>query len=94
MSAKLITKDKKYFPDGSFMEIIIWLVKPNVRASHHEYKYRMAYIENNVCVIRYDNEAGKGDHKHINSVEIATKFISISQLYDDFIADIQTYRGR
>ncbi|EEJ5468907.1 hypothetical protein AU693_001833 [Salmonella enterica subsp. diarizonae] len=94
MSAKLITKSKQYFPDGSFMEIVIWLVNPPVRASQHEYKYRLAYVENNVCVVRYDNEAGKGDHKHIGSDEIATTFTSISQLCKDFETDVLNHRRR
>ena len=32
------------------------------------YKYRMALIEAGVCVLRYDNEAGKGDQGRGHSV--------------------------
>lgn len=94
MSAELITRDKKYFPDGSFIEIVIWLVDPSVRASLHNYKYRLAYIENGTCLIRYDNEAGKGDHKHIGGAEVPTRFINIDQLRQDFEADVLNHRRR
>lgn len=76
------------------MEIVIWLVNPPVRASQHEYKYRLAYIENNTCVVRYDNEAGKGDHKHIGDTELSTIFTTIEQLCLDFEADVRNYRRR
>jgi hypothetical protein len=26
----------------------------------------LAYIANQRCVLRFDNEAGKGDHKHLD----------------------------
>ncbi len=76
------------------MEVVIWLVAPPVRASWHDYKYRLAYIEDGVCVVRYDNEAGKGDHKHIGDTETNTTFTSIDQLRQDFEADVRKYRRR
>jgi len=42
-----------------------------VRGSRHSYKYRFALIVNDVCVMRYDNEAGKGDHRHAGSQEFS-----------------------
>ena len=38
--------------------------------------------------MRYDNEAGKGDHKHIGNKEIFYKFVSVEQLMKDFFYDI------
>jgi len=35
----------------------------------------LALVEDPVCVIRYDNEAGKGDHRHIGRVEKLYKFV-------------------
>ncbi|WP_370570034.1 DUF6516 family protein [Serratia sp. OS31] len=44
------------------------------------------------CVLRYDIEAGKGDHKHLDTVEISISFIDINQLVDDFIAEVNQLR--
>ena len=35
---------------------------------------------NGVCVLRYDNEAGKGDHRHIGSEETPYTLTTIEQL--------------
>jgi hypothetical protein len=39
------------------------------RGSRHPYKYRMALVSQGLCVMRYDNEAGKGDHRHVGDHE-------------------------
>lgn len=38
--------------------------------------------------MRYDNEAGKGDHKHLRGVEMAYTFTTLDQLIEDFWADV------
>jgi hypothetical protein len=45
-----------------------------VPGSDHGIKYRLALISNEVCVLRYDNERGKGDHKHIGEGEVPYRF--------------------
>jgi len=52
------------------------------------YKYRLAYIVNGKCVLRYDNERGKGDHRHFDGVESLYAFSSPDQLMADFNSDI------
>jgi len=32
----------------------------------HCYKYRLVYIVDGVKVLGYDNERGKGDHRHLD----------------------------
>lgn len=44
-------------------------------------------------MIGYDNERGKGDHRHIAGREETYIFVSIDQLMTDFIADITALRG-
>ena len=36
---------------------------------HSPWRNRLAYVVRGVCVLRYDNEAGKGDHRHFGSGE-------------------------
>ena len=56
--------------------------------SAHEYKYRLAYVVDSVCVVRYDNEVGKGDHRHFGAVENTYKFSTAERLMVDFQTDI------
>jgi hypothetical protein len=44
------------------------------------FKYRLALVENNVCLVRYDNEAGKGDHKHVGVDEVDYVFAGLDAL--------------
>ena len=43
-------------------------------------------------MIRYDNEAGKGDHRHIGESEKAYRFIDLDQLMADFERDIARWQ--
>ena len=47
-----------------FAEIRIWRVPRKVPGSAHDLKYSLALVAARRCVLRYDNEAGKGDHRH------------------------------
>jgi hypothetical protein len=76
---------------STFEEIVIWRVPGPVLGSLHPYKYRMALIEAGACVVRYDNEAGKGDHRHIGDREEPYAFTTIERLLDDFEASVRSY---
>ena len=52
------------------------------------FKFRLAYIVEGECVIRYDNERGKGDHRHCGADELDYAFSTPDQLMQDFHADI------
>ena len=58
---------------------------------HHSYKYRLAYVVSDECVLRYDNEAGKGDHKHMGVFESGYTFIGLPELLADFSSDIERW---
>lgn len=92
MPAKQIQKLKKFIAANALVEIVIWEVEPPVPASKHSYKYRLAYVVDGTCVIRYDNEAGKGDHKHIGSDEVGITFENLEKLLTDFWNDIAAHR--
>lgn len=86
--AKPLVKERVKLSDDAFAEIRIVQVPEPVRGSTHLYKYGLVYVVAGQCVLRYDNEAGKGDHKHIGSQEVAYGFTTLDQLIDDFWADI------
>lgn len=54
--------------------------------SAHRYKYRLALIDRRECVLRYDNETGKGDHRHIGPQEEPYQFTRVEKLFHDFEA--------
>lgn len=60
--------------------------------SAHTFKYRLAFIVNDVCVLRYDNEAGKGDHRHIGNRETSYTFTTIDDLLVDFWTAIDEWK--
>ena len=59
-----------------------------VSGSAHAFKYRLAYVVGGVCVVRYDNEVGKGEHRHFGDMETAYTFRSPEQLIADFEREI------
>lgn len=89
MKAELISKDRFNVTENSFVEIVVWRVPEPLLGSNHQYKYRLAFIENDICVLRYDNEAGKGDHKHYGKREFDYHFIGLDELRRDFMADVR-----
>jgi hypothetical protein len=62
--------------------------------SLHSFKYRLAYVVGGKCVLRYDNELGKGDHRHTVRKEKPYAFVSVDQLLDDFLADVARWREK
>ena len=59
--------------------------------SRHSFKYRLAYVVIEICVIRYDNEDGKGDHRHWGEKESRYTFSTPSKLIEDFQHDIERW---
>jgi hypothetical protein len=75
----------------AFSEIVIWRVPKPVAGSAHNHKYRLAYVVNEVCVVRLDNETGKGDHVHFGATQSAYSFVSNDRLLDDFNGYIERW---
>lgn len=88
MKATLLFRRRIDLSEASFAELVMWKLPRPLAGSRHGYKYRLAYIVDGKCVLRYDNEAGKGDHRHIGRRESAYTFESPEQLVADFQRDI------
>lgn len=95
MPAQLIERRKETWANGLTIEVLIWAVTPAVPGSSHGYKYRLYAGRNGQTLVRYDNEAGKGDHKHVGTEEheVEYRFVSVPQLIRDFVADIEALGG-
>jgi len=91
--AQLIYKRRRELADGAIIEGIAWLVPEAVMESNHHYKYRLFYGYPNQRIIGYDNERGKGDHKHYYDVETPYHFTTPEQVWRDFVNDILSERN-
>ncbi len=45
-------------------------------------------------MVRYDNEVGKGGHRHYKDREIPYKFVDVETLVDDFLKDVGKLRRK
>ena len=68
--ARLIIEDSGVLADGARWTIRVWLVPSPVPPSTHCYKYSLYYGYPGERVVGYDNERGKGDHKHLEGEEL------------------------
>lgn len=88
MKAALLLRDRLILSADSFVEMRIWRTPQPVRGSAHTYKYALVYVVRGEAVIRYDNEAGKGDHRHLGDSEQAYQFTTPEALLRDFWRDV------
>jgi uncharacterized protein DUF6516 len=88
MKAVELVRTRIAFSETAFAELVLWQVQKPVSGSAHGFKYRLAYVVGGVCVVRYDNEVGKGDHRHFNGKESTYKFKTPDKLIADFQRDI------
>ncbi len=93
MKAQRIFYDKALLPDGSIVEMVIWQLPKSSSQRPHGLKYRLYYGKDNERVVGYDNERGKGDHKHIYNTEKRYRFTSVEKLIADFLADIEKVKN-
>jgi hypothetical protein len=89
MRAELLLDERHVLSETAFAELVIWRVPAPVRGSTHEYRYRLALVVDGDCVLRYDNEAGKGDHRHVGDREQAYRFKGAEALLADFWTDVE-----
>ena len=87
--AKFLYRQKFIYPDGAIREMVLWQLPRPSKDRSHGLKYRLYYgLADGTCVVRYDNETGKGDHRHIESAEEPYTFSTPDQLMADFEADV------
>lgn len=89
MQAEALLDERHVLSETAFAELVVWRVPAPARGSAHQYRYRLALVVKGVCVLRYDNEAGKGDHKHLGETEEPYSFSTPEQLLIDFWADVK-----
>lgn len=91
MKAKLLLQRRVVTSVNSFVEIVVWRLPEPLPPCAHPLKYRLALVVEEVCVLRYDNERGKGDHRHEGRTEAAYSFTTPERLLADFLADVERW---
>jgi hypothetical protein len=94
MKSEALYDERHVIAEDAFVEIVVWRVPQAVRGSAHDYKYRLALVVEGECVLRYDNEAGKGDHRHVGKREAPYAFAGYEKLLDDFWEDVALWMRR
>jgi hypothetical protein len=89
MPAELLLDERHVLSETAFAELVVWRVPASVRGSTHEFRYRLALVIAGDCVLRYDNEAGKGHHRHAGAKEEKYRFRSAERLLEDFWTDVE-----
>jgi hypothetical protein len=93
MKAEPLLHERRVLAEDAFVELVVWQVSSPVPGSAHGFKYRLVLVVNGVCRLRYDNEAGKGDHRHLGGEESPYSFSTPAKLLADFWNDVDHWRS-
>ncbi len=82
-AAVLVFRQRYIYADGSVREMVLWRLPRRTAARPYRFKYRLYYgTANGQCLVRYDNETGKGDHRHIEGREESYRFNNVTALFE------------
>jgi len=88
-SAILIQNRRLHRPDGTIVQIRIWKLPAESDERPHGLKYSLFYGRTGERIVGYDNERGKGDHRHYRDREERYAFTTMEKLIADFWADVR-----
>ncbi len=92
MKATLLLDERHVVAANAFVELVVWRLDARLPGSGQDFKYRLALVVDGSCVLRYDNESGKGDHRHVGKKEHPYVFSSTQRLLDDFWSEADRWR--
>lgn len=93
MGARLLYREKFIYADGAIREMVLWQLPRTVGEKAGALKYRLFYgAADGTCLLRYDNEKGKGHHRHVMDVEEPYDFVDADILVKDFLHGIERIR--
>lgn len=88
-TALLILDRKAVLANGAIVQIKMWRLPGAGKERPHGLKYSLFYGRPGERIIGYDNEAGKGDHRHYRDREEIYAFTSLEKLVADFERDVK-----
>ena len=77
MKATRIFYDRAEFPDGAIVEMTIWRVPTMLWEAGMHLSTALFYGHQGERIIGYDNERGKGDHRHVEGNEEPYAFSTV-----------------
>jgi hypothetical protein len=86
-NADLLYREKRTYA-GGVVELVVWRVPEPVPPSEHPFKYRLVFVRDGKRLVGYDNERGKGDHRHLGKTELPYLFVDETRLLEDFWQDV------
>lgn len=89
----LLVKERLALDENRFVEFVVWKVPVSVPGSDHGFKYRLAFVVDEVCVVRFENETGKGDPRQLGEVEDIYAFTDLDSLFEDFRRAVADWRA-
>ena len=92
MKAALLLRERLTFDDDAFAELVFWRLPRQAQGSAHPYKYHLAFVIGDECVLRFDNEAGKGYpgngyRRRTRAQELIYEFKSPEKLVQAFLRE-------
>ena len=91
MDAQALIRRRVVLTEDAYADLVVSKVPKPVPGCDHAFKYRLALVVQGKCVLRYDNETGKGDHKHMGETEMPYRFVSPDRLVSDFMKDVRRW---
>ncbi len=90
MPDAILIEDRRFLLDsGAIVQIKIWQLPEATKERPHGLKYSLFYGRPGERVVGYDNEAGKGDHRHYREREEPYRFTTYQNLLADFWRDVR-----
>jgi len=91
MAKAALLLDFKAVQGELLLEMKLWQLPAITADRPHGLKYRLYLGRAGKTLVRYDNETGKGDHRHLgeNEFEISYRFDTLEKLLDDFHVDCE-----
>lgn len=88
-AAMLLIDRKAVLANGAIIQIKVWRLPATSKERPHGLKYSLFYGRPGERIIGYDNETGKGDHRHYRGDEEPYAFTSLEKLVADFERDVK-----
>gem|GEM_PF-266933 len=92
--ALLLFEDRMIYPDGAIIEMRIWKLPEEDAERPHGLKYSLFYGFAGERIIGYDNERGKGDHRHYRDQEMPYEFSDPHRLMTTGLAQASPFMAR
>jgi hypothetical protein len=77
--------------EDAFLDLVVYRLPKPLAPCQHPFKYRLALVVDEVCVLRFDNESGKGDHRHLGDIQSPYIFTTPARLLQDFRWEVERW---